>query len=237
FQIRGLPHCHTLLWVDSSSKIRNATHINEYISAEILDPMEDPRGYKVVTELMMHGPCGPDHIIAKVNRSIGDTSTTVGEKHIQVDEIQNYVDGHFICPFEARWRIFPIHCRESVVQILNVHLENEQRVTFRRRDRLDIIVNVPEKKKTTLTKWYVYNNENTDGRHLTYLDIPSEFIGCKTPTEVRTINGYVLPTYKAACEALGLLGDDKEWDIALEQSTISASSAEVRTFFAQILIC
>ncbi|GKA66086.1 DNA helicase [Tanacetum coccineum] len=42
FQKRGLPHCHTLLWVDSSSKIRNAVEIDEYISAEIHDPVEDP---------------------------------------------------------------------------------------------------------------------------------------------------------------------------------------------------
>nr|GEX67345.1 DNA helicase [Tanacetum cinerariifolium] len=258
FQNKGLPHCHTLLWVDSSSKIRNATQINEYISAEIPDPMEDPRGYKVVTELMMHGPCGVANSSASCTkngvynksfpkRSIGDASTTVGEKHIQVDEIQNYVDGRFICPFETRWRIFefPIHCRESVVQIMNVHLENEQRVTFRKRDRLDIIVNMPEKKKTTLTEWVVRTKRSL--RRLTYVHLNSGELfyfrmilchqkGCKTPTEVRTNNGYVLPTYKAVCEALGLLGDDKEWEIALEQSTMSASSAEVRTLFAQILI-
>nr|GEW96301.1 DNA helicase [Tanacetum cinerariifolium] len=40
------------------NKIRNVAEIDEYISAEIHDPVEDPRGYKVVTELMMHGPCG-----------------------------------------------------------------------------------------------------------------------------------------------------------------------------------
>nr|GEW05310.1 DNA helicase [Tanacetum cinerariifolium] len=184
---------------------------------------------------------GPDHIIAKVNMSIRDASTSMVEKHIQVDEIQNYVDGRFVCPFEACWRIFefPIHRREPAVQILNVHLENAQRVTFRERDRLDIIVNMLEKKKITLTEWYVYDNENTDGRHLTYLDFPSEYMllchqkGCKSLTEVRTINGYVLPTYRAACEALVLLGDDKEWDIALEESTVLASSAKVRT----LLIC
>ncbi|GJV76911.1 DNA helicase [Tanacetum coccineum] len=258
FHKRGLPHCHTLLWVDSSSKIRNAVEIDEYISAGIPDPVEDPKGYKVVTELMMHGPCGPYRIIAKVNRLIGDTSTST-----------------------ACWRIFefPIHCREPAVQILNVHLENAQRVTFCERDRIDIIINMPEKKKTTLTEWYVYNNENTNGRHLTYLDFPSEFLwypnskgwrrrvmktkkslgrlsyvhpnsgepfyfrmlvshqkGCKSPTEVRTVHGYVFPTYKAACEALGLLGDDKEWDIALDESIMSASSVELRTLFAQILI-
>ncbi|GKG26085.1 hypothetical protein Tco_0399231, partial [Tanacetum coccineum] len=36
----------------------------------------------------------------------------------------------------------------------------------------------------------------------------------------------------AACEALGLLGDDKERDITLEESAVSTSSAELRTLFA-----
>ncbi|GJZ75930.1 hypothetical protein Tco_0640395 [Tanacetum coccineum] len=40
------------------SKITDARQIDNYISAEIPDPVEDPTGYKVVTELMMHGPCG-----------------------------------------------------------------------------------------------------------------------------------------------------------------------------------
>ncbi|GJR22636.1 DNA helicase [Tanacetum coccineum] len=350
FQKRGLPHCHTLLWVDSSSKIRDAAQIDKYISAELPDPVEDPKGYKVVSKLMMHGPCGvanpsasctekgiynkhfpkmyndktffdtnghthyqrrqtqvhvmkgesrldncnkvpynrmlclafrahvifeycgwsmlikylfkyiskgPDRILGKIDRPIEDASTSTGERHIQ----------------------YPIHRREPVVQILNVHLENMQRVNFHERDRLDVIVNMPDKKKTTLTEWYVYNNEHTDGRHLTYLDFPSEFVwyldtkswhrrvvrtkkslgrrtyihpnsndlfyfrmllchqkGCKSPIEVRTVNGQVLPTYRAAYEALGLLGDDREWDIALEESAVSASSAQLRTLFAQILI-
>ncbi|GJR08538.1 DNA helicase [Tanacetum coccineum] len=374
FQKRGLPHCHTLLWVDSSSQIKDATQIDNYISAELPDPTEDPIAYKVVTELMMHGPCGlanpgaacteqgicnkgfpkmynnktffdinghthyrrrqtevhfmkgesrldncnvvpynrmlclafrahinveycgwsmlikylfkyiskgPDRILGKIDKHVQNPSSSTTEKNIHVDEIKNYVDGRFICPFEACWRIFdyPIHRREPPVQILNVHLEKMQRVNFRNIDRLDVIVNMPDKKKTTLTEWYVYNNEHTDGNHLTYLDFPSEFVwyadskswhrrviqtkksigrltyvhpssgdlfyfrmllshqkGCKSPIEVRTVNGQVLPTYRAACEALGLLGDDKEWDIALEESGVSATSAQLRTLFAQILI-
>ncbi|GJZ07058.1 DNA helicase [Tanacetum coccineum] len=40
------------------SKITNARQIDNYIFVEIHDPVKDPTGYKVVTELMMHGPCG-----------------------------------------------------------------------------------------------------------------------------------------------------------------------------------
>nr|GEW85192.1 DNA helicase [Tanacetum cinerariifolium] len=65
---------------------------------------------------------GPDRIIAKVNRSIGDAFTSMGEKHIQVDEIQSYANDRFIFPFEACWRTFefPIHSREPAIQILNI---------------------------------------------------------------------------------------------------------------------
>nr|GEV89042.1 helitron helicase-like domain-containing protein [Tanacetum cinerariifolium] len=46
FQKRGLPYCHTLLWVDSKNKIQDASQIDEYISADLPDPVKDPRGYK-----------------------------------------------------------------------------------------------------------------------------------------------------------------------------------------------
>nr|GEX49078.1 DNA helicase [Tanacetum cinerariifolium] len=58
FQKRGLLHCHTLLWVDSASKIRIAEDVDRFILAELPDPRIDPEGYNVVLELMIHGPCG-----------------------------------------------------------------------------------------------------------------------------------------------------------------------------------
>nr|GEX42631.1 DNA helicase [Tanacetum cinerariifolium] len=95
-----------------------------------------------------------------------------------IDKIQNYLKGRFICPHEAIWRIleFDIHHREPVIQILSVHLEDMQRITFRDRDRLESIINLPSRKNTTLTEWFAYNAANEDGRHLTYLDFPLEFV-------------------------------------------------------------
>ncbi|GKB09104.1 hypothetical protein Tco_0837416, partial [Tanacetum coccineum] len=40
------------------NQIKEAAQIDDYISAELPDPIQDPIAYKVVTELMMHGPCG-----------------------------------------------------------------------------------------------------------------------------------------------------------------------------------
>nr|GEV25180.1 DNA helicase [Tanacetum cinerariifolium] len=100
-----------------------------------------------------------------------------------------------------------------------------RRIKFRKRDRLDIIVNMPDKKKTTLIEWLASKSGQNK-------EIPWK-------TDLRSSKlrrSLLLAIATAACEALGLLGDDKEWDIAFEESIISTSSAEVRNLFAQILI-
>ncbi|GJV34363.1 DNA helicase [Tanacetum coccineum] len=184
FQKRGLSHCHTLLWVDSKNKTTNASQIDEYISAELPDPVKDHRG--------------PDRILANISRSIGEPSTSASANNKQIDEIQNYVDGRFICTYEACWRIFdfPIHSWEPAVQILNVHLEDKQRVTFHERERLDII---------SLCGMQTPNNGSKDR-----LQQSSRWEGCKSPTEVKTVNDEIFTTYRAACEALVKLWN-KHW--------------------------
>nr|GEV32727.1 DNA helicase [Tanacetum cinerariifolium] len=212
FQKRGLPHYHTLLWVDSKGELQDTELIDEFNSAEIPNPVEDPRG--------------PDRILAKISDSEASASLPGNSK--QIDEIQNYVDGRFICPYEARWRIFDflIHYREPAVQILSVHLENMQRVNFRKRDRLDVIVNLPDKKKRLLL----------NGELFYFRMLLCHQKGCRSPVEVRTVNDQIQPTYQVACDALGLLGDDKEWGTSLEESTALGSSKEIRILFSQILM-
>nr|GEX72585.1 ATP-dependent DNA helicase PIF1-like [Tanacetum cinerariifolium] len=57
----GLPHCHILLWLETDDKITTTRKIDEYISAEIPNKDEDPEMYQLVTDHMMHGPCGADN--------------------------------------------------------------------------------------------------------------------------------------------------------------------------------
>ncbi|XP_071699127.1 uncharacterized protein [Rutidosis leptorrhynchoides] len=349
----GLPHCHTLLWIKSASNSSDPRDIDQYVSAELPDPKIDPDGFKVISEMMMHGPCGSvnrdapcmqnietsssssynknvmcakkfpkpynertyfdkdgyvhyrrrdtgisvdkgicrldngyvvpynrvlclrfhahinvewcgwtmlikyifkyiskgtDRIAAHIPRPIGNASSSDAQQPSNIDEIQNFVDARFICAHEASWRIFnfQIHFREPAVQILSVHLENIC---------------------------------STDGRHLTYLDFPLEFVwvlnekrwkrrfnlnkpsigrlsymhpafgevfflrmllchqkGCTSFKDVMTVNGYLYCTYREACLAMGLLGDDKEWLSAIEEANVSATSAELRTLFSHILM-
>ncbi|GKF05633.1 DNA helicase [Tanacetum coccineum] len=143
---------------------------------------------------------------------------------------------------------FPIHYRDPAVLSLAVHLENMQHIQFRSKDRLQSIVDNPTKKKTTLTEWLEYNKHHTDGRHLTYLNFPSEYTWYATDKywqRRRRLNKpvigrltYIHPSCGdlAACKALGLIGNDHEWIGALEEAFLHASFEELRKLFVQILI-
>ena len=67
FQKRGLPHAHILLWLEEYAKCKTGTQIDDIISAEIPCPTNDPDGFKVVTDYMLHGPCGKDVKYAACN--------------------------------------------------------------------------------------------------------------------------------------------------------------------------
>lgn len=375
FQKQGLPHCNLLLWIQEHSRIRTNAQIDRYISVELPDSTLEPEGYRIVTELMMHGPCGllnrsaacmkggdtctkgfpkpfcsatfidkkgyvhyrrrvggnvtikhnvqldsgyvvphnisllrrfythinveycewtmlikylfkyiskgTDRIVTHITRNLGDMGSTCHSPAIRIDEIKNYLDARYAGPQEACWRIFgfDIHYRDPAVQILAVHLENMQNVRFRREDTLESVVNNSSNKRTTLTQWLHYNAHFTNGRHLTYLDFPKEFVwnqpqnfwsrrrnlnkpligrlayihpsagdlfyqrlllchqkGCMSFPGIRTVNECLYSTNRAACETMGLLAGDGEWSIALVEAAFTATAAEIRQLFCQILI-
>ena len=57
WQKRGLPHVHILLWLTSEHKI-TPDKIDDYVCAEIPDPVNDPALHQIVMSNMVHGPCG-----------------------------------------------------------------------------------------------------------------------------------------------------------------------------------
>src|SRR4029077_7139733 len=54
--------------------------------------------------------------------------------------------------------------------------------------------------------------------------------------DLRTINGELHPTFRAACAALHLLDDDREWHLTFEEASGSASGRQLRQLFADALI-
>ncbi|GJY78997.1 DNA helicase [Tanacetum coccineum] len=378
FQKRGLPHCHTLLWIDEFVQVRRDKNIDTYVSAELPSQDVDPQGYRIVSELMMHDPCGianpsatctqnstrckndfpkeycnqtyidksgfvhykrrdtgvtttrqnvsldnryvvpynkqlllafyahinvaycgwtmlikyllkyiskgTDRVVACISKSNSpsvnnDTGASTSRPQVVIDEIKNYLDARYVSPHEACWRIFEfeIHYREPTIQLLAVHLQNMQQVVFREGDHLNSVVLNSHKKKTTLTEWLYYNEQNDEGRHLTYLNFTSEYVwypngkywrrrqrrnkssigrlayvhpaagdlfdqrmllrhkkGCTSFPGISTINTIVYPICRAACEALGLLQDDREWEITLQEAALTTTPAELRALLAHI---
>lgn len=53
-----MPHAHILVWLKQKGKFETPSDINKIISAEIPSKEEDPSGFQVVIEFMLHGPCG-----------------------------------------------------------------------------------------------------------------------------------------------------------------------------------
>ncbi|XP_022024110.1 uncharacterized protein LOC110924409 [Helianthus annuus] len=58
FQKRGLPHAHICLFMNVDHKLPTVDHIDPFISAEIPDKNQDPEVYSLVSDYMIHGPCG-----------------------------------------------------------------------------------------------------------------------------------------------------------------------------------
>ena len=61
FQKRGLPHAHILVFLNPKYRCVKPEHIDRIISTEIPDKDTDPELFKIVTSLMIHGPCGPEN--------------------------------------------------------------------------------------------------------------------------------------------------------------------------------
>lgn len=53
--------------------------------------------------------------------------------------------------------------------------------------------------------------------------------------DLRTVNGKVYKTFKEACDALGLLKDDRQWHVALQENALSAMPRQLRELFVHIL--
>nr|GEV70754.1 DNA helicase [Tanacetum cinerariifolium] len=304
--IASLPHCHTLIWVDENSRIQNHEDIDAFISAEHPLPEVDPVCYKIVSEFMIHGPCGeicPTAACMKngpkcakyflkeycdytymdhdgfVHYRRRDTGATTVKQNVQLDN-------GYVVPYNKQLlKTFYAHINveycgwtiEPAVQVLVVHGQNMQRIVFRERDQLQSVADNPNKKKTTLTEWLQYDEHNTDGRSLTYLDFPSKYVwnktykywqrrrqinrysigrmsyihpaagdlfyqrmlishqrGCRIFRDIHTVNYVVYPTCRAACEAMGLLGDDTEWESSLKEAASTATPSQLRILLAHI---
>jgi hypothetical protein len=117
----------------------------------------------------------------------GDRTTAVLQN--EVNEIKDYVDAHYLSTPEAVWHLFgfKMHHRSPAIQCLQIHLPNEQTVTFN--DDTDIVTLLQNDRirKTTLTEFFTANKQATeatingdqvdfDCRQLLYQEFPTYMV-------------------------------------------------------------
>lgn len=93
------------------------------------------------------------------------------------DEIARYVQGRYIGPTEAFWRLFeyPSHQEWPPVQHLAVHLEGQQTVYFADDLTPSQIAAKAASVRSTLMAYFDYNREHEYGRQYLYSEYPRHF--------------------------------------------------------------
>ncbi|CAN6720129.1 unnamed protein product [Malus baccata var. baccata] len=155
-------------------------------------------------------------------------------KDEEFDEIVAYLNCRYLCPYEAVWRLlqFHIHFREPSVERLSMDLPSDQNVVFKETDDLNHVVNHPNLKSTMLTQWFQTNVQDPDAHELPYVEFLTNF----GFDHLRTVNGVLQPTFQVACTSLGLLGDDREWNNAMLEVVLTASSSQLRQLFVTLIL-
>ncbi|XP_074323774.1 uncharacterized protein LOC141660686 [Apium graveolens] len=225
--IGGVTLCHINLEICNSS--RSLKHLFKYCL----------KGHDTATMLLKK----------KSNKS-GSEQTARSVKNL--DEVKNFLDGRYVCPSEASWRIFgfDIHHRSLSVERLPIHFPGQKYLNFQSFTDLENVCNNATSKKSKLEAWFVANSEFPQARNFTYSDFPTHFTWIKKTTkwrlrqrgdvvrrlaELRTIDGTTYDTFKEACGALNLLNNDKQWHDALEENAFSAMPTQIWAMFVNIL--
>jgi hypothetical protein len=60
--------------------------------------------------------------------------------------------------------------------------------------------------------------------------------GAKCYEDVRTYQSVLYPNFHNACQARGLIGDDTEWTILLDETVLWVTSWQLRNLFMTVLI-
>ncbi|XP_068628087.1 uncharacterized protein [Battus philenor] len=111
---------------------------------------------------------------------------------------------------------------------------NASSKNFQRRKQGDAVPGYPDVRSTdALGRMYTVHPKNDECFYLRLL-----LVNVRGPTSfetLRTVNGVIFPTYRAACEELNLLENVTHWDTTIAEAIISASPSQIRTLFAIII--
>lgn len=104
---------------------------------------------------------------------------TIAEIARNNNEVQQYLDAHYVSACEALWQLFHFCMHKEVPNIvwLQVHLPDLQWHTFNPACHQDLhqVVEDASNQDTTLTAWFKSNSAHIAGHNLLYQDYPSMF--------------------------------------------------------------
>jgi len=94
------------------------------------------------------------------------------------DEIKRHLNGRYIGPSEAVWRLFEFSTHQELpsVTTLALHLPDAQAVYFSDREAPDDLRERLDRSMTTLTAWFAYNSVTADGRGYFYYEFPEHCV-------------------------------------------------------------
>ncbi|XP_028754314.1 uncharacterized protein LOC114713804, partial [Neltuma alba] len=172
-----------------------------------------------------------------------------------VDEIRQYYSCRYISACEASWRMFgfDIHYRFPPVERLSFHLPNQQYVIYSNTDDVADLLQRPRVSESQFLAWMKMNNDDDLAASLTYAEFPNyyvyqkdkhqwkrrekEFAGPTSFDDIKTVDGVIHDTFKAACFAHGLLEDDNEYIAPIKEASVWASGSQLRRLFVSMLLC
>ena len=117
------------------------------------------------------------------------------------DEIEKFQSARWISPPEAMWRIYGFILCEiypSVIS-LQLHLENNQFITYKKSDDLTKVITRDDTCKTMLIEYFEMNVRNEKAKTLLYKEFPEHFVWDKkhklwTPRKKGNVIGRIVTT-------------------------------------------
>ncbi|GKD87027.1 DNA helicase, partial [Tanacetum coccineum] len=221
--------------VTEASRIRIAEDVDR-----LPDPRIDPKGYNIVSEMMMHGPCGAfslkapcmkgDKCSKKFPKKFNQKTFFDENGHVHYrrrDTSVSATRNEFYMFIKYMFKYISKGTNRLFARVSKPISESSTAATSSRQV-IDEIQNYVE--AIQILAVYLEDMQRITFRDQDMLKSVIDLPGKKNTT----LNEWLAfneanETYRAACQALGLLGDDKEWEIAFEEACRSATPEELET--------
>ncbi|XP_074381036.1 uncharacterized protein LOC141721793 [Apium graveolens] len=203
--------CIGVMYVVKFQKRGLSHNVDNFVSAEIPDPLLDPVGYAAVKEFMIHGPCGDKSCTFRANEALGKVAVREKNKFSKLEAFfyLNSVD------VNAR--------KYTYDEIPHFYVWNDGERKWTMRKRSFQIGRLCYVHHSTGEPWFLRL-------------LLTKVRGATSFESLRTVNGVYYSTFRDACKEYGLLDDDKEWHEVLTQASTGGLPPQVRQLFVHIIV-